>query len=170
MIEGHVWMIRQEYSQYIAPLAFLMLALTFATPSDAATTVKVSLWDKGENAEMPSNIGMGAKDRSKATMGIKLSTVSIPAGDVAFEATNDSKDTEHEMIVAPVPAGGKPLPFNAAENRVDEEAAGSLGEVEELDPGKSGTLRLNLKPGNYVLFCNIAGHYKAGMWTLLTVR
>lgn len=163
-------MIRKKYNIYLAPVAFAMLALSFATPSYAGTTIKASLWDKGGTMEMPTNAGMGSKNMSKATMGIKLSTVSVPAGEVTFQASNDSKDTEHEMIVAPVPAGGKPLPFNAAEDRVDEEAAGALGEVEELDPGKSGTVTLNLKPGKYVLFCNIAGHYKAGMWTLLTVR
>lgn len=163
-------MIRKNHKNYLAPVAFTLMALSFAAPSYAGTTVNVSLWDKGGNMEMPTNAGMGSKSMSMATMGIKLSTMSVPAGDVTFKATNDSKDTEHEMIVAPVPAGGKPLPFNAAQDRVDEEAAHSLGEVEGLDPGKSGTLTLKLKPGKYVLYCNIAGHYKAGMWTLLTVR
>ena len=37
-----------------------------------------------------------------------------------------------------------PLPFVAADNRVDEDAAGHLGEVSELDPGKSGALTLTL--------------------------
>ena len=45
-----------------------------------------------------------------------------------------------------------------------------LGEVSELDPGKSGTLTLKLDPGTYMLFCNIPGHYMAGMWTTVTVK
>jgi uncharacterized cupredoxin-like copper-binding protein len=53
---------------------------------------------------------------------------------------------------------------------VDEERAGHLGEVSELEPGKTGALRLDLKPGNYLLFCNIPGHFMAGMWTSFTIK
>lgn len=163
-------MFRIFRSRRMVPLSFLVLAATgFATPSHAATTVRVTLWDKGGNAAMPTDLGMGAKDLSKATMGVRLSTATVPAGDVTFEVTNDSGDTVHEMIVAPVPPDGKPLPYVPAAKRVDEDAARDLGEVSELDPGKSGALQLNLKPGKYVLFCNIAGHYMAGMWSVLTV-
>ena len=88
---------------------------------------------------------------------------SAPAGKVTFEVTNASKDIVHEMIVSPVPAGGKMLPYLADEKNVDEDAAGHLGEVSELDPGKAGTLTLDLKPGKYVLFCNIPSHFMNGM-------
>ena len=64
----------------------------------------------------------------------------------------------------------KPLPYIAAESEVDEDGIGDLGEVSELEPGKSGSLTLNLRPGKYVLFCNVPGHYMGGMWTLLTVN
>ena len=38
------------------------------------------------------------------------------------------------------------------EKRVDEDKAGDKGEVSELDPGKSGSLTVNLKPGIYLLY------------------
>ena len=79
------------------------------------------------------------------------------------------KDTIHEMIVIQLAKPGEPLPYNADEQRVDEEAAGDKGEVSELDPGQSGTLTLNLQPGPYLLICNVKGHYEAGMWTEFTV-
>jgi uncharacterized cupredoxin-like copper-binding protein len=63
-----------------------------------------------------------------------------------------------------------PLPYIDAENRVDEDAAGHLGEVSELDPGKTGALRLHLAPGKYLLFCNVPGHFANGMWTEVTVQ
>ena len=59
----------------------------------------------------------------------------------------------------------KPLPYIDAENQVDEDKVGDKGEVSELDPGKSGTLTVALKPGKYLLICNVPGHYSAGMWT-----
>jgi uncharacterized cupredoxin-like copper-binding protein len=45
----------------------------------------------------------------------------------------------------------------------------SLGEVEELQPGESGQLTLNLKLGSYLLICNKPGHLHAGMWSKFTV-
>jgi uncharacterized cupredoxin-like copper-binding protein len=62
------------------------------------------------------------------------------------------------------------LPYDPNTDRIGEEKAGSLGEVSELDAGKTGTLTLTLDPGTYMLFCNLRGHYMAGMWTTITVQ
>ena len=74
------------------------------------------------------------------------------------------------MIVIKVTDPKKALPYVAADSKVDEDAAGHLGEVSELDPGKSGSLTMKLDPGTYMLLCNIPGHYMAGMWTTVTVK
>jgi uncharacterized cupredoxin-like copper-binding protein len=76
----------------------------------------------------------------------------------------------HEAIIAPIAGKDVVLPYNAIENRVDEEASGDLGEVADLEPGKSGSLTVDLKPGLYVIYCNIPAHYMAGMWTTLEVK
>ena len=62
------------------------------------------------------------------------------------------------------------LPYNDSEQQVDEDAAGNLGEVADLDPGKSGEITLELKPGYYAMFCNIPGHYMAGMWKIIAAQ
>jgi len=164
----------QSFSKFILPpLAALTLTVSLSGAGWAhGTVVNVSLWDKGAEAGMAEGLGMGmpGADMSKATMGIKLSTKSVKAGEVTFRVTNDSKDTIHEMVVAPVNGADDPLPYIANENEVDEDAAGHLGEVGETDPGGSGSLTLTLKPGTYVLFCNVPGHYMGGMWTTLTVN
>ena len=148
-----------------------LLGLSAGTAS-AASVVKVSLWDKGLEAGMETGLSLGTPgaDLSKATVGVTTDVATVKAGEVTFEVTNDSKVMQHEMLVAPAPAEGQQFPYIAAEARVDEEAAGDLGEVSELDPGKSGALTLTLEPGTYVLFCNIGGHFDGGMWTLLTVE
>ncbi len=152
-------------------VAAVAMFTTLPTASQAATTVHVSLWDKGADMEMPTDLlyGTPGVDLSKATMGIKLSTDTAPHGIVAFKVTNDSKDTIHEMIVIQLAKPGEPLPYVASEQRVDEDKAGDKGEVSELEPGQSGSLTLNLQPGKYLLICNVAGHYAAGMWTEFTV-
>ncbi|KRB18295.1 MULTISPECIES: sulfocyanin-like copper-binding protein [Mesorhizobium] len=142
-----------------------------AGAAQAAELVQVSLWDKGASTEMPMGLAyaMPGLDLSKATMGIKASPGAVKAGKVTFNVKNDSKDTVHEMIVMYLADPRKPLPYVEAENRVDEDKAGDKGEVSELDPGKSGTLTVELKAGKYLLICNVPGHFGAGMWTEFTV-
>lgn len=103
-----------------------------------------------------------------AMMGIDLSKTTVPAGMVTFNVTNASRGIIHEMVVSPITSTDEVMPYIVAENKIDEDAAGDLGEI-ELDPGRSGTLGIDMKPGQYLLYCNIPGHYVSGMWTVLTV-
>jgi len=157
----------------LLPFASLIAAATLAGPLQAAgTTVTVLLTDKGANVDSPTNMGMnmGSMDMSKATMGIKASPSKAKAGEVTFVVKNTSKDTIHEMILTRLDDPSKPEPYLENENRVDEDRAGDLGEVSELDPGASGKLTVTLKPGKYLLYCNVPAHYVAGMWTTFTVE
>lgn len=156
-------------------LSAIIVVLVAAIPAMADTTVKVSLWDKGPDSLVMDDAHMalmGKMDMAMmphAMMGVKLDQVTVPAGKVTFDVTNDSKDIIHEFLVSPVTAGQTELPYTIDESRVDEEKAGHLGEVAELDPGKSGSLTVDLAPGTYIAYCNIPGHFIDGMWTLLTV-
>ena len=150
----------------------LMLA-TLAAPAFANSSVTVKLWDKGGTMDMSKNMGMGMGmhgNMTMAVMGIKATPAVLPQGKVTFKVTNISTTIIHEMLVAPIANAAAVLPFIEAENRADETKAGDLGEVSELDPGKSGELSIVLKPGLYILFCNVPGHYAAGMWTTVTVK
>jgi len=154
--------------------AVAIVAVASSAQAAAGTTVNVTLWDKGAMAEMATDHGMGkgtmmSGDRMASNMGIELSAETVQAGDITFEVTNSSKDTVHEMVVFPY-KDGETFPYSESESKIDEDAAGHLGEVAELEPGKSGALRISLKPGKYALICNIAGHYLNGMWAILTVK
>lgn len=146
--------------------------ITMAGAAQAASTVQVSLWDKGANTPMTAGFAYGTPnvDMSKATMGMTAKPATVKAGKITFKVKNTSKDTIHEMIVMYRADPKDPLPYIDAENRVDEDKAGDKGEVSELDPGASGTLTVNLKPGKYVLICNVPGHFATGMWTEFTVK
>lgn len=146
--------------------SLLLPGIAFA----ADQKVNVTLWDDGPAAEVKTDMGMGmAGDHSKATMGLKLSKDHAKAGHVVFLVKNSSKQTVHEMVVIPYPADGK-VPYSDKDSKFDEDAAGHLGEVSELDPGKSGSVTLDLKPGKYILSCNVATHYANGMWAVFTVE
>ena len=88
---------------------------------------------------------------------------------MTFDVTNWSRNLVHEMLVVAVDNPDAQLPYDADDQRVIEEKIKSLGETEEMQPGASKDLTLDLKPGTYLLICNVAGHYAAGMWTVLTV-
>ena len=164
-------MSRSVHSALRVAAAFA-IAGTFAASALAdGTTVQVALWDKGATAPiaMDQGLGMASEDQADTNMGIKLSTEKVRAGEVTFEVTNSSQETIHEMLVSPAPADGK-VPYDENEAKFNEDKAGSLGEVEETEPGKSGSLTLNLKPGKYILSCNIPNHFANGMWTTFTVE
>ena len=139
----------------------------------AASTVLVSLQDNGQSLDLSKNLGMTMDkhpDMKMAPMSVKINVTKVSPGKVTFMVVNASKETVHEIIVSPIKDENVVLPYIDNENRVDEEKAGHLGEVSELDPGKKGSLTVDLKSGTYILYCNIPGHYGAGMWTTLKVQ
>ena len=91
---------------------------------------------------------------------------SIRAGTVRFRIHNRGPDT-HELLIARASNGW--LPFRADGLTVDEETI-HPSVFEGQERGKTGELRVRLAPGRYVLFCNMAGHYLAGMRKTIVVR
>jgi len=93
----------------------------------------------------------------------------LKAGEYTLRVDNEGP-TDHEFIIAPTRTGS--LPLRADGLTVDEEAFERL-EPGSLEPGAPGAVRdltVVLKPGRYVLFCNMEGHYMAGMHRELVVQ
>jgi len=151
---------------------FWLIIASLAVPAHAGTVVSVTLWDAGADLTMVDDMRIGDHpDLSSAPMRIKVSRTTVPAGQITFKVMNASQDLVHEMIVGSLANPEMGLPYLEDSGRVDEDQPGvHLGEVPELEPGQSGTLTMMLKPGTYVLFCNLPGHYATGMWNILTVR
>lgn len=102
-------------------------------------------------------------------MTITLDRTTVPAGDVTFKVHNDAMTEEHEMVLIKLKSADQTIPVNAAKHRVDESKLKSLGEVADLKAGKDGQLKVKLAAGEYLLLCNIKGHFEAGMKARLTV-
>ena len=117
----------------------------------------------------PMMMGTGGADMTMAMLGVKVDLEQVKAGTVTFDVANASKDIVHEMVLSPVNADEMQLPYLAADYKVDEDASMHLGEVSKLDPGKAGSVTVELSPGTYALYCNIPGHFQSGMWTKITV-
>ena len=96
--------------------------------------------------------------------GVTAEPATVPAGPTTFTVANAGA-VLHEMVVVPAPDGADALAGDGGE--ADE--AGALGEVADLGPGDDGTLTVDLPAGDYVLLCNLPGHFAGGMYTALTV-
>jgi len=163
-------MMKRNYLATAAVAAFMM-----AGAANAAEVINVSLWDKGDTSldmmgeVAPMGMAMDGADMTMATMGITADVTTVHAGEITFQVTNDSTVLIHEMVLAPVADINMALPYDNDMLKVDEDAAGHLGEVAELDTGGYGALTMTLDPGTYILYCNIPAHYAMGMWTLIEV-
>jgi hypothetical protein len=98
---------------------------------------------------------------------VKLSRTSVPTGPVTFVA-RDAGKLAHQFIVLRTNLAAAKLPMKGAQ--VDLNRAGTVvGETRHIVPGKTVRLTLTLKPGRYVLLCNLPAHYKAGQFTAFRV-
>jgi uncharacterized cupredoxin-like copper-binding protein len=115
----------------------------------------------------------------EADFKVTADPATVPAGTVKFTAKNND-DQEHELVVLRTDLAADKLPFDKATGKVNEDVAGieNLGEIEDIEHGKSGELTLDLTAGKYVLVCNIAekeadgkieSHYGEGMHFAFTV-
>ena len=114
-------------------------------------------------------VRIGLQETDDGAMIMVTSAESVKAGKVTFEVTNKSHDIQHEFLIAPLKGSLQDVPYDEAQSAVEESALKGVKELGDLDPDKSGKMTLRLKAGKYLLFCNLPGHYKAGMHHVLTV-
>jgi uncharacterized cupredoxin-like copper-binding protein len=118
-----------------------------------------------------------ATSRPATTVGIVLQDFKIvpgatrvAAGQVTFDVSNHGPAT-HEFNVDRTNLAADSLPIDSTGLQLDS-ASSQLqhqGSIESLDLGASRRLSLDLKPGHYVFYCNLPGHYLSGMRVSLDV-
>lgn len=96
---------------------------------------------------------------------------SVASGPVRFQVSNVGQ-SGHEFNVVRTDLDPRALPVNADSATVITNAAGieRVGAVDTtIKPAATKSGSFDLQPGNYVLFCNLPGHYQQGMATRFTV-
>ncbi len=112
---------------------------------------------------------MGPGMMGGGMMSVRVTKPSVKAGKVRFEVANYSASIDHELEVVAVDDLNAPLPYDYKTGKVKIDKAKSKGEVEDVKPGSEKVLELTLAAGNYLLICNLPGHYAAGMVAPFTV-
>jgi len=130
------------------------LLCAFAIPALAAgpAVVNAELWNKPDGSQ-----------------GVTLSTDHVKPGKVLFKVKNVSTDEDHELLLVKTDLAPDAMPMDADGVRIEEDKLEGLEELGDVHPGKTRNTTLTLKAGKYLLFCNEAGHFKAGMYTTFTV-
>ncbi|MBP9115029.1 MAG: hypothetical protein KBF89_01635 [Acidimicrobiia bacterium] len=101
-----------------------------------------------------------------------LDSNTASAGDITFVSTNEGK-IEHEIVVAKTDLDERALPVDKdglVTLNFDGKGVEFIDEIEGITRGVTKNLAVNLKPGKYVVFCNLIGHYENGMSTSFTVN
>lgn len=99
---------------------------------------------------------------------IVVSTTHVSPGRVVFRVANHGPDA-HELILIRERAQ---LPLRSDGITVDEEGLEkqTVGVLEPAPSGAVRELRVTLRPGRYVLLCNMYGHYMGGMHAVVIAR
>jgi len=81
-------------------------------------------------------------------------------GEVTFAVRNRGT-IPHQLVVARTDLPLTELPMFGT--IVDVRDVDVVGQLDPFDPGGAQPLTVNVTRGRYVLFCNLPGHYAAGM-------
>jgi len=148
-----------------APRAAAILApirgITFAIP--LATLAVVACAAPVPEADITK--GQIRADMREYAMG--LTSAEVRGGTVTFIARN-AGSTVHDLVVIRTDLAPDMLPVDAQTQKAKED--GKQGAVDQIAPGKSANLRLELPSGAYVVICNVPTHYQLGMRSALTVK
>lgn len=156
----------------VVAVTLLLAACGGATASDTPASQPATQAPESAAPQngTPVSVALGETDISHMYM--NLDTTTVPAGPVTFTVTNEGVKT-HEFVVlqTDTQASGFPIvSFEGEKDRIDEDADGeNLGETGDMEAGTTKTLTIDLAAGHYALICNLAGHYRMGMFSDLTV-
>jgi len=93
----------------------------------------------------------------------------IKAGTVKFTITNGGT-IAHELLVFKSDLSPSAYPTDPAGDIIEEGGGVTLAsDGANIDPAGSQARSIKLAPGTYLFVCNIPGHFKAGMFTVVTV-
>jgi uncharacterized cupredoxin-like copper-binding protein len=138
-----------------------------ATTGTGGSTTPTTATGTGSTATTGGGAG-ATVEVTLADFSVAADPASAAAGTVTFNVANDGA-MEHELVVIKTDLAPDALPLNDAGSEVNEDELDVSGEVEAIPAGETKSGEIELTAGKYVLICNVAGHYQAGMRTAFEV-
>ena len=137
-----------------------MIRLSLALLLGLAVTVASCA---GASATIPTDVDVAVHMQDYKVI---LSVPTAKAGTVKFGIKNEG-GMEHSFELIKTD-----LPFDKLPTTADAKAKedGLVKQVKSLAVGKVEVVTADLAAGNYVIICNVAGHYQLGMRAALTVQ
>jgi hypothetical protein len=154
-------------------LPFLIAATLAACASSSATPPLIRYGGTMPPEATPSAAPASPSGPSRDTVALAEWTVdvvgTVRAGKTTFTIANTGT-IAHELLVFKSDLKPSAYPTNAA-GGIKEEGGGValVSDGANIDPGGSQSRTIDLAPGTYLFVCNIPGHFKAGMFTVVTV-
>ncbi len=103
-------------------------------------------------------------------MQVQSGSTTIAAGNVTFRITNTGS-MQHELLV--FRSDLAPADYPMKDGNINEDGPGitKVSDGDNLNPGTSQNRVVDLtQPGTYMLVCNLPGHFKMGMYRVITVK
>ena len=134
----------------------LSLALLFGVAMTVASCA-------GASETIPPDVDVGV---TMTDYKVQLSVTTVKNGSVKFGVKN-AGGMEHsfELIKTDLPIDKLPTTPDA---RARED--GLVKQIKSIAVGKVSVITADLSTGNYVVICNVAGHYQLGMRAALVVN
>ena len=153
----------------LLPVLLLALLALACGGGEEKGAVKGTPTEEAEEGELFVDPNAPVVEVSLTEFKVEPRTDTGKAGGITFKASNDGA-IEHALYVFKTDLPIDQLPVQ--DGKVPEDAAGAkfIGEIEELEAGKTIAATFDLAAGKYALICNITGHYEAGMFAGFTVK
>jgi uncharacterized cupredoxin-like copper-binding protein len=145
------------------------MKLSMRTTVAAAALSATAIFATAMAATTPAVVHVSLQGEADQPMKVVPDVATVKAGTVEFEVKNEAVGTDHEVVLVKLKSKDQQLMEDKKAQRIDENKLKSMGEVAGLKPGATGTLKVKLAAGDYMLVCNHKGHFHQGMYTAFTV-
>ena len=147
-------------------------SFTYAPPASASAAASTAPAPSGSPAASTA-ASPSASPATGATVSLTEWKVvvggTIKAGKTDLAITNIGA-VPHELLVFKSDLDPSAYPTDAAGDITEKGPGVTLvSDGDNIDPAGSQARTVDLAPGKYLFVCNIAGHFKAGMFTVVTV-
>ena len=133
-----------------------VLAIASVACSNDSSTSSSSAAGSSSDADTGATVNATVKD-----FAIAIDPTEIAGGEITFSISNEGPSA-HEFVVIETDDAPGDLPVEDGE--VTEDGLNVIGEAEDIAPSTSADpLTLTLAAGDYVIICNLPGHYQQGM-------